>query len=327
MRNLKAGQKMVLALLPGGKIKSLTFPLTETSYVEATPSIDEGFVAVKKEVPTDKQVVEVACSLRGSLYESLQRCDVDQALAPFVADLLAGQIDFFTDSRKGDVLRIAVEKESLGGKFLRYGRVQGLLYEGRLLTASAFPVDSGDHVAYYDADGDAAERPFLRSPVKYSRVSSDFSQRRLHPILHTFTPHRAMDYAAPKGTPVFAVGDGRVVFNGNKGPNGNLLVIEHASGYQSYYAHLSHTAKGLKTGDKVARGTLIAFVGTTGRTTGPHLHFAVAQSGQFIHPRKLLDLPGAKLPGPALPDFKAGVGRIVGRLKALPVRGADGTRS
>ena len=326
MRSLKAGQKVVLSLLTDGKVRSLSFPSSETAYVEAT-SQDGVFTAEKKEIPTQKETVSFACMVRGSLFESLQHCGEDPSLAPLVADLLGGQVDFFTDGRRGDVLRVILDKESLAGRFLRYGKVRGLLYEGRVVTASVFPIESGDHVAYYDADGEAVERPFLRSPLKYSKLSSDYSLHRLHPILHTYLPHRAQDYAAPKGTPVYAVGDGKVVFAGNKGAAGNLLVLEHASGYQTYYGHLSHFQKGLKAGDRITKRALIGFVGTTGRSTGPHLHFAVAKDGAFIHPRKLLTMPGGHVPAAREADFKAAAARTTGDLKALPIRGLDGTRS
>jgi murein DD-endopeptidase MepM/ murein hydrolase activator NlpD len=327
MRTLRAGQKIVAGLLPDGAVHTVTLPVDETTYVEASRDND-GFTARRQEIPTDKETVEFACVVRGSLYESLQRCGADLALAPVAADLLGAQVDFFTDSRRGDILRVIVDRETVGGRFLRYGRVHGMTYEGRLASASAFAVDQADgSVRYYDAEGNAAERTFLRSPLKYTRISSDFTLRRLHPILHTYTPHRAMDYAAPRGTPVYAVGDGRIVALGKKGAAGNTLVLQHEGGLQTYYAHLSSFAKGLKVGDKVARRTLIAAVGSTGRSTGPHLHFAVAKDGEFVHPRTLQTTRGQHLPEAQLNDFKARVGNLVGRLKALPVKGTDSTQS
>lgn len=163
--------------------------------------------------------------------------------------------------------------------------------------------------------------------MKYSKITSDFSQRRLHPILHTYTPHRAVDYAAPRGTPVYAVGDGKVTFKGVKGPAGRMVVIQHEGGFQTYYAHLDQFAKGLKVGDKVTKGTFIGTVGTSGRATGPHLHFAVAKDGRFVHPRTLLTSAGEPIPKDLEPVFKTYVARIVAELKAIGVRGVDGSRS
>lgn len=326
MRSLKVGQKFVLTVDSDGGVKSLIFPIDETNYLEVT-NRDNGYEVEKREVPTSKEVIRIACMLKGSLFESLQRCGEDPSLASVISDLLSSQIDFFTDSRRGDVLRIIIEKESLGGRFLRYGKVLGLIYEGRVVSLSVFPLESDGKVLYYTADGESVERPFLRSPLKYTRISSEFSLRRLHPILHTYTPHRALDYAAPKGTPVYAVGDGKIVFAGPKGNSGKLVVIQHPNGYQTYYAHLSHFVKGLKSGDTVTKHSLIGFVGSSGRSTGPHLHFAVAKDGVFIHPRKLLEHRGPKLPPERESEFKTYVGRTTAELKSLPVRGIDGTRS
>ncbi len=327
MRTLRAGQKITAALLPDGQVHTVTLPVDETTFVQSTRDTD-GYSARRDEIATDKETVEFACVVRGSLYESLERCGADPALAPVATDLLGAQVDFFTDSRRGDVLRVIAEKESVGGRFLRFDRVLGITYEGRMASASAFAVEQPDgRVKYYDAEGNSADRVFLRAPLKYTRISSDFTMRRMHPILHTYTPHRAMDYAAPKGTPVYAVGDGKVVSMGKRGAAGNMIVLQHDGGLQTYYAHLSSFARGLKVGDKIAKRTLIGAVGSTGRSTGPHLHFAVAKDGRFVHPRTLQAARGLRLPEDRMNDFKASVGHLVGRLKALPVKGGEPTQS
>lgn len=326
LRALRAGQKVILELAPDGTIITLTFPLDATSYLSVTRG-EGGYTCTRGEIETEKEAVYLACMVRGSLYASLERCGMDRDLAPVIVDLLEGQVDFFTDSRRGDVIRVAAEREMLDGRFLRWGRVLGLLYEGKVVTASAFPVEVGESVRFFDAEGRSVERPFRRSPVKYSKITSDFSQRRLHPILHAYTPHRAVDYAAPRGTPVYAVGDGKVTFKGVKGAAGRMVVIQHEGGFQTYYAHLDQFAKGLKVGDMVTKGTFIGTVGTSGRATGPHLHFAVAKDGRFVHPRTLLTSAGEPIPKDLEPVFKTYVARIVGELKAIGVRGVDGSRS
>lgn len=327
MRGLRPGQKFIAGLLPDGSLAFLRFPIDKIRYIEVAPG-EDGLTVNRQEVPTRKETIELACMVRGSLYESLGRCGTDPALAPIVADLLAGQVDFHTDTRKGDLLRIVVDRETLGGEFLRYGRIHGMLYEGKLVSGGAFPWDGADgQIVYYDVEGNSVERPFLRSPLKYTRVSSGYADRRLHPILRHYTPHRAIDYAAPVGTPVLAVGPGKVIFAGRKGANGNLIVLQHQDGFQTYYAHLSGFAKGLKVGSEVDRRTLIGSVGSTGRSTGPHLHFAVAKSGKFVHPRNLTEVRGPRLDDALISDFQASVGRITGRLKALPVRGSEATKS
>ncbi len=326
LRALRVGQKLVVQLTPDGTIATLTFPLDETRYLEVVRE-EGGYTCASREVETQKEVLQFACMLRGSLYASLERCGADRDLAPVLIELLEGQVDFFTDTRRGDVIRVAVERETLNGRFLRWGRVRGLLYEGKVVTASAFPVEVDGKVLYYDADGRSVERPFRRSPLRYTRISSDYSLKRLHPILHAYTPHRAVDYAAPRGTPVHAVGDGRVVFKGSKGAAGRMVVLQHEGGVQTYYAHLDQFAKGLKVGDRVTKGTLLGTVGSSGRATGPHLHFAVAKDGRFVHPRTLLATAGQPLRQDLEPEFKTSVARIVAELKSLTIRGVDGSRS
>ncbi|NOZ01125.1 MAG: M23 family metallopeptidase [Deltaproteobacteria bacterium] len=327
MRTLRIGQRWKMDLRPDGVIQRLVFPVDRVKYIEAVLDDEGSYVSRRREIETDKELIQVACMIRDSLYNSLDRCGVERAVGRLATRMLEGQIDFFTDSRRGDVLRMIVVKESIDGKFLRWGMVRGLLYEGRAVTASAFPVEGEKGVKYYDAQGQSVIRPFLRSPVRYTRVSSRYSERRLHPILHNYTPHRALDYAAPIGTSVYSVGEGTVSFRGWKGASGRLVVIRHANGFQSYYAHLHRIAKGLRVGDHVSRGTFIGTVGKSGRATGPHLHFAVARDGKFVNPDELLTAPGPSIAEDEKMDFMAYVGRMVGRLKALSVRGADGSRS
>jgi len=326
MRGLRIGQEWILELLPEGSVRSLKFPLNKVEYFEVHHAEEGGFVAERMEIETDKELVQVACMIRGSLYGSLDKCGVERVLGRIVADKLGGQIDFFTDSRRGDVLRMIMEKESIEGEFLRWGKIHGIMYEGRVAKASAFPLKGEDGISYYDAEGQSIERPFLRAPLRYTHISSRYSKRRLHPILHTYTPHRAIDYAAPTGTPVHSVGDGKVSFRGWKGASGRLVVVRHDDGYQSYYAHLHRIAKGLRVGDRVSRGAFLGKVGSSGRANGPHLHFAVARKGKFIHPRELFSKPGVTVPKDREMEFMADVGRIVGELKALSVRGSDGSR-
>lgn len=327
MRTLKPGQKFVADLADDGSLQSLVFPVDEITYISASLE-EDGWVATKKNHPTEMEQIEFACMVKGSVHESFSACGVDTSLANVVTDLLGGQIDFFTDSRRGDVLRVVVEKESISGKFLRYGKVLGLLYEGKLVSASAFPMESQDgKIKYYDSEGRSVERPFIRSPLKYTKISSGFSRRRLHPILHAYTPHKAIDYAAPRGTPVHAIGDGKIVFAGRKGASGNLVVLQHQDGYQTYYAHLDYISKGLKSGERIKRHTQIGTVGSTGRATGPHLHYAVAHKGKFVHPRNLLDVKGEKIPDVLVDAFLTSVGRVTGQLKDLAIRGVDPSRS
>lgn len=323
MRQLKPGQKFIAEVDPDGKVVALKYPLSAVDYFEAA-SGEEGFLVQKKQLPTDKEVIESACRIDGSLYESFRTCGLDRELVPLVVGLLESQFDLFTDMRRGDTIRLVAVKESINGSFLRYGRIDGILYEGKVASAAVFMHEEDDgRVSYWDAEGTSIERPFIRTPIKYNGYTSSQARRRLHPILHAYTPGRAVDYSAPAGTPVMAVADGKVIFAGYKSEHGRMVVIRHGNGIQTYYANLDSIRKGLSKGSLVDRRMQIGTVGTSARAKGTFLHFAVAQNGKFVHPRLLSDFPGVAMPEPDRHDFLAYVGRMTGRLRSLPVRGTE----
>ena len=325
LKNAKVGQKFILEMTKDGTVVSLTMP-KDLTHLWRVEKKEDGYEVRDEQLPTEKEVISLACKLQDTVFSSLERCGVDKDLAHVVVELLGTQIDLFSEVRRGDVLRFSVERETLGGEFLRYGKVRGLIYEGKIAEASIFPLEEGGEVKYFDGKGRAVDKPFLRTPVKFTRVSSQYSLKRLHPILHTYTPHRAVDYAAPRGTPVYAVGDGKVIFKGTKGAYGKLIVLQHPYGVQTYYGHLDAFAKELKVGDKVYKGQVIGTVGSTGRATGPHLHFAVAKNGQFVNPKVLLDIYGAQVDGARLEEFLATMASMIQELKSLPVKGVEATR-
>jgi murein DD-endopeptidase MepM/ murein hydrolase activator NlpD len=325
LKGLKAGQKFVVEMTKDGEVISLTMP-RDLTHLWRVEKKENGYQASLGELPTDKEVVSIACKIQDTVFSSLERCGAERELAQVVVDLLGTQIDLFSEVRRGDVLRFSVERETLGGEFLRYGKVRGLIYEGKIAEASIFPLEQDGEIKYYDGKGRSVEKPFLRTPVRFTRVSSQYSLKRLHPILHTYTPHKAIDYAAPKGTPVYALGAGKVIFKGQKGAYGKLIVLQHPFGVQTYYGHLDAFAKDLKVGDRVQKGQVIGTVGATGRATGPHLHFAVAKNGQFVNPKTLLDIAGEQLEGARFEDFLASMASMVQELKSLPVKGVEATR-
>ena len=325
LKGLKAGQKFVVEMTKDGEVISLTMP-RDLTHLWRVEKKENGYQASLGELPIDKEVVSIACKIQDTVFSSLERCGAERELAQVVVDLLGTQIDLFSEVRRGDVLRFSVERETLGGEFLRYGKLRGLIYEGKIAEASIFPLEQDGEIKYYDGKGRSVEKPFLRTPVRFTRVSSQYSLKRLHPILNTYTPHRAIDYSAPKGTPVYALGDGKVIFKGQKGAYGKLIVLQHPFGVQTYYGHLDAFAKDLKVGERVQKGQVIGTVGATGRATGPHLHFAVAKNGQFVNPKTLLDIAGEQLEGARFEDFLATMASMVQELKSLPVKGIEATR-
>lgn len=249
--------------------------------VKATP---DGWLAERYAIPfvRDRRVI------RGTIKESLYQSGVGAGLSPQhiadVAKIFEYDIDFFSDFRRGDAFSFAVEE-------LRYADGRRVL--GRILAAE---LESGDETfstfyyvtrdgrgGYYDPEGRAARRSFLRAPLSYVRISSPFSFARRHPIFRTLRPHMAIDYAAPEGTPVVAIGKGQVAFVGWRRGYGNVVDILHSGGYTSRYAHFSRFAKGVRKGRAVDAGDVIGYVGQTGHATGPHLHFEFLRGGEKIN--------------------------------------------
>lgn len=236
---------------------------------------------------------DIAGAISSSLFEALDEMGEHPQLALDLADIFAWNIDFHVDLRPGDWFAALVEKWHLRGEFAGYGPIEAAQFynDGSLYTAILFR-DPDGRVDYYSPDGQSLRKQFLKSPLKYTRVSSRFSYRRLHPILKVVRPHLGVDYAAPRGTPVVAVGDGRV-FKAKYGRgNGNYVAIRHNAKYTTMYLHLSRFATGIRAGVEVKQGDLIGHVGSTGLSTGPHLDFRMKEGGSFVDPLTV-DIPAA----------------------------------
>ncbi len=245
-------------------------------------------IANRKEIHVENVLSFVDGSIENSLYQSIVMANEDPSLAYDLADILSWDIDFYTEPRPGDRFRMIVTKHYLDGTFLRYGPILAAEYVGAPGTFNVVRFESSDGTTdYYNLDGSSVRRCFLKSPLRYRRISSGFSLRRFHPILKIYRPHYGVDYAAPTGTPVSAIGDGVVTFCGWKGGYGRYISIKHSNAYVSGYGHLSRYAKGIKKGVRVTQGQLIGYVGSTGLTTGPHLDFSMKKNGRFVNPLRV----------------------------------------
>ena len=214
-----------------------------------------------------------------------------------VIQLLSYDLSFYEDVREGDVVRFITNRQYVGGRFYRYGPVEALEYRGKFASVRVFHFDDGSPGgAYYKDNRNSIKREFLRSPLQYTRVSSGFQTRRYHPVLHKYKKHLAIDYAAPIGTPVWSVADGKVLHRKRRGPSGNLVTVRHKNGYTTHYAHLHRFAKNLKLGQQVKQGQIIGYVGATGRATGPHLHYALRKGRRHLNPLKLSADPLGSVP-------------------------------
>jgi murein DD-endopeptidase MepM/ murein hydrolase activator NlpD len=268
--------------------------------------------------------VEIGGTIDSSLYASIKSSGEQTQLVAFFVDVFAYDLNFYVDTHAGDHYRMIVEKEFLNGQFLRYGQVVAAEYSGQAGTFRAFywKPPKAKEGRYFDEKGRAVEKTFLKTPLKYARVSSRFNPRRMHPVLHRRRGHFGVDYAAPTGTPIWAAASGVITFRGRKGGAGNCVMIKHDNGYATTYMHMSKFRKGQAVGKRVRQKDVIGYVGMTGLATGPHLHFSVKKSGRHIDPLKMKMSRGAPIARADRDEFEQHTGTLVTRLAAITVDGS-----
>ena len=282
-RKIQSGEDVHVLLNPADRTVEALEMVVDDNLVRVKATND-GWLAERKQIPFVRETRMVRGTISGSLYES----GVDAGLSPQhifeLAKMFESDIDFFSDFKPQDGFSVLVEE-------LRYA--DGRRIAGRVLAAE-LEADSDVFDAfyflgrdgrgdYYSAQGEALRRAFLRAPLSYARISSPFNRQRVHPIFRTVRPHLAIDYAAPAGSPVVAIGSGRIEFAGWRNGYGNVVDIRHSGNYLSRYAHFSRLAAKLRKGQTVNVGEVIGYVGQTGHATGPHLHFEFLRGGTKIN--------------------------------------------
>ncbi len=239
----------------------------------------------RKEITTKHQTIS------GEIEYSLWQSIVDQGKNPMLAielsEIYAWSVDFFGIA-KGDKFKISYYEDFVDSVALGLNRIEFSLFEHKGQTYYAIPFVQDSTLGYFDKDGESLKRTFLKAPLRYSRISSGFSNSRYHPVLKRYRAHHGIDYAAPSGTPVHTIGDGTIIARGyQRNGGGNYIKIKHNSVYTTTYMHLKGFAKGMNVGVRVKQGQTIAYVGSTGLSTGPHLDFRVFRNGSPMNPLKL----------------------------------------
>jgi murein DD-endopeptidase MepM/ murein hydrolase activator NlpD len=252
---------------------------TEVYEIEKGP---QGYQSRRKEVPLETQLVKVVGEIRSSLFEAMDAAGEQDQLTISFAEILAWEIDFYKDVQEGDRFKVVVEKLYKGNQFIRYGTIHAVEYQGE--NGGVRGVEYQGY--YYHKDGTSLRKAFLKAPLRFNRISSRFSRARRHPILGGMLPHYGVDYAAPPGTPVWAVADGTVVARNYSGGFGRQVVLRHMNGYKTYYGHLSRYGSGVRLGTRVKQKQIIGYVGSTGLSTGPHLDYRLSKEGRFRNPLK-----------------------------------------
>lgn len=293
-RKVRPGQALVVTRDEGGAVVKASW---QTSFIDVVDLTLEGttWTAARREVVLDTEVKAVTVSITSSLWDAFVSAGEDPTLAVLASDVLAWEVDFYRDVRADDRLDLLVEKISHEGRFVKYGDLRAVRYDGHVGRHEFFRFEHDGTTGWYARDGSSARRAFLKQPLPLVRITSKFGGRK-HPVLGYYKQHAGVDYGAPTGTPVWAVGDGVVTWAAYKGANGNLVSIRHSNGYTSHYAHLSRISSDVKKGRRVTQKQVIGQVGTTGRSTGPHLHFALSKEGTFVNPLTLRFPSGTPLP-------------------------------
>jgi len=264
------------------------------------------FKALKNTHELEVRLERVTGHIKSNLYESAVGSGLPPEIVMDLTDIFAWDVNFFTDIREGDSYTILYERNYVQKAFKGYGKILAASFVNQGVEHIAIHYHGGkNNEGYYDENGRPIRKLFLKAPLNFRRISSGFTWHRRHPISQVVKPHLGIDYAAPSGVPVVALGRGTVLFNGWSGGFGKSIQIGHPSGYVTYYGHLSRFAKGLARGSDVDQGEVIGYVGSTGISTGPHLDFRVHLKGKFINPLTLRPVNGRPLHKEALNDFRA----------------------
>ncbi len=284
--------------------------------IERKSESDLEWTATKTEYPVTIHNKTFIGVVDTSLWESADLVGMDPNLITNLTEVFAWQLDFNRQVRRGDRWRLTVEEKVVNDQVIGYGNILAAEYDNgsQGFTGVRYP-QSGPNASYYASNGKSLKQLFIRSPLKFGRVTSSFSKGRFHPILKIMRPHNGVDYGAPLGTPIMSIGKGTVVEIGLNGGSGNMIKIQHNGTYATAYLHMKGFADGLHKGSVVDQGQVIGYVGATGLATGPHLHFAFYENGTYVDPL------GRKFPSAdpiaraEMPHFLKEVGNV---LRTLP---------
>jgi len=319
--NIRAGQTYKLCV-NGGEFECFEYDIDREEQLLIRKD-GKSFAASR--IPIAYLVKEeiVRGTISSSLFEAMSQSGETDALAAMLTDIFAYDIDFIRDLRAGDSFQALVEKRFRDGETAGYGRILAATFTTQGETFTAFLFKDGNRPSgYYDSEGIALRKAFLKAPLDFTRVSSGFTMKRFHPVTKTWRAHPAIDYAAPTGTPIKAVGDGSILNIGRTSGNGNFIKLRHANGYQTIYLHMSRFAKGMAKGKKVRQGQVIGYVGSTGLASGPHLCFRMYKNGSPINPTKVKAGSAEPVSKERRSAFHATIAPLLARLEGREVQQA-----
>ena len=309
LQSLRTGYHVTAEVDAEGQPIALSFLTGRDTLVQIAPE-GNGFRATEERAALYTQVAMKSGVIRSSLFAASDAAGIPDSVAMQLADIFGGDVDFHRDLRKGDQFAVVYELHHLAGRPVRAGRVLAAEFVSQGKAYRAVHFGNG----YYAPDGKNLRKAFLRSPLEFSRVSSGFGMR-MHPIARAWRAHKGIDYAAPTGTRVRAVGDAVVDYAGPRGGYGNVVILRHHGQYTTVYAHLSRIA--VKRGARVAQNDSIGSVGQTGWATGPHLHYEFRIAGEARNPLSIAMPAGTPVAAQDLPAFQAHAAPLAAQLDLL----------
>ena len=284
LADIRPGETLEFRINDQGELSQLRYVQSKLESIFFRKT-DNGYTAESIVLAPDLRPTYASGTIENSLSLASQNAGLSQRLTMEMAAIFGWDIDFVQDIRKGDSFNVLYEEKYLEGEKLGDGNILAATFTNQEKTYTAIRyTDSNGDTSYYTPEGKSMKKAFLRTPVDFTRISSRYNPNRLHPIFKTKRPHRGVDYAAPTNTPIKAAGDGRVKFAGRKNGYGNVVYIEHPNNIVTVYAHANKLRKGLRKGQKVRQGDVIAYVGQTGWATGPHLHYEFLVNGVHRNP-------------------------------------------
>ncbi len=317
VRKIKVGNKYVFLKMRDSipTAKYWIYEIDRTSY--AVFQLTDSIAAWRGEKEVITKVEHVGVEIKSSLWNAMAEAGCDYSLILELSDIYAWTIDFF-GIQPGDSCKVIFEERYIAGDTVPFGigKVMASYFKNKGEGKYAFSFEQDGKKEYFDENGDNLRKAFLKAPLNYRRISSTFSNARLHPVHKIVRPHHGVDYAAPSGTPVQSIGDGTVVAKGwDKKGGGNYLKIKHNSTYTTTYMHLKGFAKGISQGSKVKQGQTIGYVGMTGTATGPHLDFRLQKNGTYIDPLKFKSPSAEPVKSENMEAFRHSVDTLIRVLK------------
>ena len=311
LQRIHPGDRLNFGLNEDGELAQLTYDLSDVETLLITTDDEGRFVSARETKEVEIRHGFANATISSSFWNAGVQAGLTQSQIMNLAELFGWDIDFVMDIRPGDNFSVLYEQRFIDGEYVGSGRIVAAEFVNQ---GDKFQAIRHDNGSYYKPDGSNMRQAFLRAPVSFNRVSSDFNPRRVHPVTGQVRPHNGIDYAAATGTPVMSAGDGRVVQSGYNELNGNYIFIQHGERYMTKYLHLNR--RDVQRGARVRQGQRIGTVGATGRVTGPHLHYEFLVDGVHRNPRTV-ELPAAEsLPGDEMPAFNAMVEQRLAQIQS-----------